>query len=114
MSIYTKHVLSASTHGKMIKVAATSTPGTAIHTADATAQDELWIYAQNNHTADVLLTLEWGGTTAPDDNIIKTIPTKAGLILIVPGWILENALALKAFAGTTNVISIGGFVNRKS
>lgn len=114
MADFSKIPLSGSTDGKMIKVAATSTPGTTIHTStsSATGFDEIWLWAQNNHTADVLLTIELGGTTSPDDLIQYTVPTKAGLKIILPGVILRNSLVLKAFAGTTNVISLAGYANR--
>jgi hypothetical protein len=34
------------------------------------------------------------------------------MFFVVPGFILQNGLTVKAFAGTANVISIGGWVNR--
>jgi hypothetical protein len=108
----TKVNLSASTNGRGIKVAATSSAGTTIHTANATAQDEIWAYATNTSTSPVVLTLEFGGTSAPDDNIVITIPPKSGLLQIIPGVPLTNSLVLKAFAGTANVINIFGWVNR--
>lgn len=113
---FTKQLLSGSTNGKQIKVAATSTPGTTIHTAvsGTTNLDEIWIYAFNSDSSDRVLTIEWGGTTAPDDNIVVTIPFKAGLLLIVPGLVLQNALVIKAFCSTANVIDVTGFVNRIS
>ena len=101
-----------------IKVAATGTPGTTIHTAIASTQtgtyDEIWLWAYNGHTADVVLTIEFGGTTVPDDNIVVTIPYKQGLFLVVPGLSLNNTLVVKAFAATANVIVIQGYVNRVS
>ena len=41
----TKTLLSGSTNGRQIKVAATATPGTTIHTATNTAgqMDEVWL-----------------------------------------------------------------------
>lgn len=114
MATFTKVVLSASTDGLPVKVAATATAGTTIHTAHATALDEVWIYAYNGHTSDVVLTLEYGGATVPDQNIVLTVTTKAGLILVVPGLLLTNSKVLKAFAATANVITLSGFVNRIS
>lgn len=111
MSI-SKQLLSGSSDGKNIKVAATSTPGTTLHTAHASNTDEVWLYASNTSASDVVLTLEYGGTTSPDDTIVITIPTQAGPVLIVSGWLLTNALVIKAFAATANVININGFVNR--
>jgi hypothetical protein len=112
MATFTKVALSASTDGLPVKVAATATAGTTIHTAHATSLDEIWLYAYNGHTADVVLTVEFGGATVPDQNIILTVSTKAGLILVIPGLLLTNSKVLKAFAATANVITLSGFVNR--
>lgn len=110
-----KRKLSASTDGKPIKIAQTATAGTLIHTAVAGTTvgtfDEVWVWAQNNHTSDVVLTIEFGGPDAPDFNIIVDIPFKAGLIPVIPGLILQNGLTVKAFASVADVISLVGFVN---
>lgn len=115
MATAVKRKLSGSTNGRGIKLAATSTPGTAIHTAVAGTTDgtydEIWLYAYNGHTTTVTLTIELGGTTVPDDNIIITLAAKTGLTLIVPGLILQNGVAVKGFASIANVIVITGFVN---
>ncbi len=110
---YTRALLSGSTNGRGIKVVQTATAGTTIHTAVAgtTDMDEVWLWAQNNHTAAVVLTLEWGNAST-DDNIIVSIPAKSGLYLVAPGIMLQNELVVKAFAGTANVIIIHGYVNR--
>jgi hypothetical protein len=103
--------------GLGIKVAATATAGTAIHTASATPAtiDEVWLYAVNSSTSSVKLTIEWGEATAPDGNIEVTVLPEAGLVTVIPGLLLQgNATAkvVRAFAGTTNVIVLHGFVNR--
>jgi hypothetical protein len=111
---FTKKILSGSTDGKAIKVAATATAGTTIHTGSATATtlDEVWIYAVNSSASSVKLTIEWGEATAPDGNIEVTVLPEAGLVTIIPGLILTGSLVVKAFAGTTNVIMLSGYVNR--
>lgn len=111
---FTKLKLSGSTNGKGIKVVATATLGTTIHTAVAgtSSLDEVYLYAYNGHTADVVLTLEWGEATVPDGNIIVTIPFKQGRFLIVDGRLLNNSLVITAFASVANVIVIDGFVNQ--
>src|SRR5690242_9972492 len=111
--VFTKALLSASTNGRGIKVTATSSPGTLVHTAvsGTSSFDEIYLYAYNGHTADVQVTVEWGGTTVPDDNIIITIPFKQGRFLIADGRLLQNGLTVNVFAATTNVIVIDGFVN---
>lgn len=114
MATYTKRILSGSTNGRAIKVAATSTPGTTIHTAVTGTSDfdEIYIYAGNTDAATTKLTIEWGGTTSPDDLIELNIPGEAGLVLVIPGLILNNACVVKAFAASGNIITITGFVNR--
>lgn len=117
MATFSKQILSGSTDGRAIKVAATATSGTTIHTGSSTATtlDEIWLYAQNTDTTDRKLTIEWGGTTAPDDLIEFTVKAENGLYLIVPGLIIKgNAtpLVVRAFAATTNVVTISGYVNR--
>ena len=116
MATFSKSILSNSTDGKGIKVAATATAGTLIHTGSATAATlhEVWLYAVNSSASDVKLTIEWGEATAPDGNIEYTVKAENGLYLIVPGLILKGnatALTIKAFAATTNVVVVHGYVN---
>ena len=111
---FTKVILSGSTSGKQIKVAATATAGTTIHTAHATSLDEIWLWAVNSSTTAVKLTVEWGEATAPDGNIEVTVPGESGYLMVVPGLILTGSLVVKAFAGTANVLLVNGYVNRIS
>jgi hypothetical protein len=106
--------LSGSTDGRMVKVAATATAGTTIHTAHATNLDEVWLWAVNSDTTARKLTIELGGTTSPDDLIEVTIFGESGLALVVPGLPLTGSVVVRAFAATANVISIAGYVNRIS
>jgi hypothetical protein len=114
MSTFSKVKLSASTDGRGVKVAATSSAGTTIHTADATALDEVWLYAYNSDTAPITLTIQLGGTSTPDDDIKATLVPQPGLNLIVPGLILTNSVVVKAYASTANKVILYGFVNRIS
>jgi len=114
MATYSKVLLSGSTQGKGIKVVQTATAGDTIHTAVAGTSDldEIWLYAVNSSAAAVKLTLEWGEAAAPDGNIEQILAPEAGLVLLVPGLLLQNELVVKAFASAANVILIHGFVNR--
>ena len=117
MATFSKIALSGSTDGKMIKVAATATAGTTIHTGSTTTStyDEVWLYAVNSDTTARKLTVEWGGTSSPDDLIEFTVPAESGLYLIVPGLVIKGnatALVVRAFCATANVVNIAGFVNR--
>jgi hypothetical protein len=116
MATYAKTILSGSTDGKAVKVAATATPGTTIHTGSSTAADlhEVWLYAQNTDTTARKLTIEWGGTASPDDLIELTVPAESGLVLVAPGLLIKgNAtpLVIRAFAATADVVTIHGYVN---
>ncbi len=112
--LFTKTILSGSTNGKQIKVVATASSGTTIHTAvsGTSSMDEVWLYAYNSHSADVVLTIQWGGTTSPDNDIKINIPFQQGRFLVCDGMILNNSNVIRAYAGTANVIMIDGFVNR--
>lgn len=116
MATYSRVLLSGSTSGRAIPVAATATPGTAIHTAIAgtTAFDEVYIWASNVTAAAATLTIEWGGVTDPGDHMVKalTIPANSPPIPIVTGQVLNNALLIKAFSPTASAINLTGFVNR--
>jgi hypothetical protein len=106
--------LSFSTHGRAIKVAATSSPGTDIHTATSSTTDcdVITLYAYNSSASAVNLTVQFGGTSTPDDDIKLSIPATSGLTLVLPDLVLRNSLLVEAYAGTTNVVTIHGFVNR--
>jgi hypothetical protein len=117
MATFSKIVLSGSTDGRMIKVAATATAGTTIHTGSDTATtfDEIWLYAVNSDTTARKLTIEWGDVDSPDDLIELTIPAESGLYLIAPGLVIKgNAtpLLVRAFCATADVVNIAGYVNR--
>jgi len=118
MATYSKELLSGSTNGKAIKVVATASTGTTIHATgtSATVEDEIWLYAYNSSSSAVVLTLQFGGTTAVDNDIKLLIPATSGLTLVVPGLILTGtgsaANTIYAYAGTANVVTVNGYVNR--
>ena len=120
MATFTKVALSGSTQGKAIKVAATASTGTTIHATGTSSSiiDEVWLYAYNSSTGPITLTIQYGGTTAVDNDIKIDLPPTSGLTLVVPGLILTGtgaaANTVYAYAGTTNVVTISGYVNRIS
>ncbi|MEM9950161.1 MAG: hypothetical protein AAF846_01065 [Chloroflexota bacterium] len=113
---YRKRQLSASDKGRGIKISATSGSGTLIHTAldnvAANDWDEITIRAVNTSTSAVKLTILWGGTTAPDDQIEMTIPAESGFVDVIPAHVLNDGAEVRAFADTADVIILHGFVNR--
>ncbi len=114
MASITKQFLSASVDGRNILINAVSTAGDTIHAAHATDKDEIWLWAVNSDATDRKLTIEFGGVLAPADLIEVTIPGEDGLYLVIPGRILSNSLVVAAFAALTDVIAVGGYVNRIS
>lgn len=116
MATYSRQLLSGSTNGKGIVVAATATAGTTVHTAVAgtTAFDEVYVWASNVTTAAATLTVEWGGVTDPGNHIIKaySIPANSPPIPIITGQVLQNGLVIGAFSGTASAINLTGYVNR--
>ncbi|MCY4021363.1 MAG: hypothetical protein OXG39_18290 [Chloroflexi bacterium] len=113
---YQKRKLSESTDGRGIKVAASSSPGTLVHTAlssvAANEWDEIFIQAVNTSATPVKLTVEWGGTDSPDDLIEVTIPAESGFTEVTPGHVLQNGALVRAFAAAANAIVLHGYVNR--
>ena len=118
MATFSRILLSGSTSGRPIKVVATSTPGTTIHTAvaGATSFDEIYLWVTNTDTVTRALTIEWGGTTDPDDLIAKTVSLTANSAPypIITGLNLNGGLVVKAFGSSANILLIDGYVNRIS
>lgn len=116
MPTMSKEILSGSTNGRGVKVTGTGTGATVtLHTVTTggsnTDIDEIFVYATNTDTAQIKLTVEFGGTTDPDDHIVANIPALT-TVLVVPGLILRAGVVVKAFAGTANKITCHGYVNR--
>ena len=113
MATFSKIPLSGSTNGRGVLVTQTATPGTTIHTAvsGTSSFDEVWLYSMNTSGSSVKLTVEYGGTGVGD--IVEiTLASESGLVLVVPGLMLNDAAVVRAFAGTGSVISLYGYVNR--
>lgn len=116
MPTYNLGKLSGSTDGKAIKVAATATPGTLIHTAVSGVGDDnfdkIYLWAMNTDTTERKLTLEWGGVASPDDLIEVLIPPEFGLVPVVLGLPLQNGKVVGAFCSSANIVTLLGWVNK--
>jgi hypothetical protein len=114
MNYFQKIPLSASDHGRQIKITTSSSPGTILHTATAEANsyDEIWLWATGTAPFDVEITLLWGGTTFSDDYNNFNVLAKDGYKCIVPGLILANGYSVACFASTVDSSNIIGYVNR--
>lgn len=97
---------SGSTNGRMVQVTQTATLGDLLHTAVAgtTNWDSITVYACNNDTSDRDITIEYGGVGAAN-NIVKTLPAKGGMYLLLAAFRLQNGLAVRAFASVANVVN---------
>lgn len=116
MATHSRLLLSGSTNGRAIPVAATATPGTLIHTATAETNgfDEVYLWASNVTGSAATLTIEWGGVTDPGDHVCKAYSLAANSLptLVVAGEVLKGGLAIRAFSGTASAINLSGYVNR--
>lgn len=116
MATYSRILLSGSTSGKPIPVAATATPGTTLHTAvsGSAAFDEVYLWASNVTGSAATLTIEWGGTTDPGELSVKavSIPPNSPPIPIMTGQVLNGGLVVRGFSGTASAINVTGYVNR--
>jgi hypothetical protein len=118
MASYSRQLLSGSTNGKPIKIAATATAGTTIHTAIAgTASfDEVYVWLTNTDTVVRTVVIEFGGTTSPDQHIVDTLslPANSPPIPILTGQNLQNGLVIGIYASAANVVLASGYCNRIS
>ena len=116
MATYTRLLLSGSTNGRQIPVAATATAGTLIHTAvtGTTSFDEIYLWVSNVTATERTLVIEWGGVTNPGDHLVSALPIPANCprFNICTGEVLNNGLIVRAFASVTNALNMGGYVNR--
>lgn len=116
MAVYTKRLLSGSTSGRPIPVAANATPGTTIHAAvsGASAFDEIWLWASNVTTSAATLYVEWGGATDPGDHLVKkfSITPNSAPVPIAMGILMNGNVSVAAFCTAASAINIVGFVNR--
>jgi hypothetical protein len=117
MATYSLELLSGSTQGKGIKVTGTGTGSSVtIHTAVTGTTDidlvSLWAVNQDADGETRTLTLEWGGTTDPDNLITVSIPAKAGPVFVCDRLPLHNGLVIKAFSDEANDVQVYGVVHR--
>ena len=111
----TRVLLSGSTNGREIPVAATATPGTLIHTAHATALDAVYLWVSNVSNAPAMLTIEWGGVLSPSDHICRQtiIRHNSEPRPIVTGQVLTgSSQVVRAFSNVAGALNLGGFVTR--
>jgi len=113
--------LSGSTDGKGILISDTATPGQTIHTVPKGSVDRifLWAFISNSGASSTLLSIELGGTgdanTIEETIVVDAKPEKILMPEAGEGyWLFANsaAITVAAFAATTNLISVLGYVER--
>lgn len=104
--------LSGSTNGAPVHLTATGTPGDTVHTAQSGGVDIVWVWANNVHTGDVVVSFEVGGTGVTKQLDMTVVADSAPAVPLIDGWLMANGLTLKAFAGTTAVVNLTGKVKR--
>jgi hypothetical protein len=114
MPVYSGAVLSGSTNGKPIPVAAVATPGTTLHVVGAAGFEEIFLWASNVTAAAATLTVEFGGVTDPGNHLVKaySIPANSGPVPIALGQRLSGGVTVGAFSGTASAINVTGYVNK--
>src|SRR3990167_4040062 len=116
MAVYTRRLLSGSTSGRPIPVAANATPGTTLHAAvsGTTAFDEVYLWASNVTAASATLYVEWGGATDPGDHLVKnfSIGPNSGPVPVATGIVLNGNVSVAAFCTAASAINVTGYVNR--
>lgn len=118
MATFEKRLLSSSGDGIPIRVIATTSPGTAVHTAvsGTTGLDAIYLWANNASGSAVTLTVEMGNGGAGYQNVAYqvSIPANNIPVAILVGQVLNNGQLLKAYASVADVIRLTGFVHRIS
>lgn len=112
MPVPVKDLLSGSTNGEPIVVAATATPGTTVHTAGATGYENIWLWASNVTSSPATLTLEWGSVSDPGGHLVNTysLPANSLPIPIATGQQIQGSVVIGAFSGTASAINVTGYI----
>lgn len=106
--------LSSSSNGRPIKIGATATPGNTVHLSVAGFRDIVTFTVTNtDRSADHELTIEWGGTTNPDDHIIIFCPA-AETVIAVHEKPIQAGLQVRAFADQADTLILQGSYRREA
>lgn len=116
MTIYAKEVLTGSTNGKPIAVAATAIgSGTTIHTVPtltSTQYDEVYIWACNTDSVEHYLTLGLGGSATA--NLMPNqvvLPANSPPMPVLCGVTLGSGVVVTAASDAANMVNLTGHVN---
>lgn len=94
MATYTPTIFG--TNGRMVAVASVSSGApTTIHTV-GTDTEEVYLQACNIHTAEILLTINLGGTSNAD-KITRYLPPNSGPVPILEGHRMNGGVVIGAY-----------------
>ena len=121
MATYSKQLLSTSPSGRPINITATGTNVQEVHTTPASSSslDEVWLYATNPTTSDVMFSLLYGGSGFNNDILFEgVIEAYAGSVLICPGLIAKgdgtSGFPIYGNVSIPSGVNVFGYVNRIS
>jgi hypothetical protein len=120
--------LSGSTDYRPVKVGATSGTGTLIHTAQASAtlSDFVTLTISNTDTVGRPFVVQWGGTTAPDDNAFEGVLLASKSKTICVKKPIRNSLIIRvksetltwidgiSYTGAADILIVNGEVQREA
>lgn len=116
MNQATKLKLSGSSNGRPIQITGTDATGNVlIHTATNATNtlDEVWLYVNNVKSSGNAIQLTIYTNTDNDANrIIVGVPFRKGLIYVMPGFVYDGGVEIRAYAAEANVLNVSGWVNR--
>lgn len=110
-------ILSGSTVGEPIQIASTGptgTAGTLVHAVPAGKRGRLELWAWNNSSAPVLLTLQLGTTSAARELSVWIPPKGGDPKPVALFWPYLAGATITAFAATANVICLSGHFNERT
>ena len=116
---FTAMTLSAATNGLPIKILATATAGTTIHTATSAdgpeGCDEVWLWAGSTTSVAVNATLHFSNDGAGDRTINFRVPAAYhGPIPILAGHRVLDGVVISATCSVAERVNVWGNVNRVS
>lgn len=112
MTTFSKVIFTESVLGEPIRISATTSVGDLIHDVvdGYVNMDEVWLYASNTTSTDVIITVQLGDVQASSE-VVQTVAAQS-VSLIIPGIPIQGDGKIRAYAGTTDVINVFGWINR--
>ena len=117
MATFSREMLTSSPSGRPVLISVISqATAVTIHTAHATAKEEVYLWVTNTSAAAVTLNLliNDGSIVDPDDYIVKTLslPANSPPLPILTGQTFTSSMVIAAFASVNNALTYQGFINR--